>query len=399
MITKVLTLYKNSFTGLSKETWLLSFIMLVNRCGTMVLPFMTLHLTSKEMQRSISEAGFVMALYGAGSIVGAYFGGKFSDKIGFFKVQILALIFGGISFMILGQIHDYLIICIMTFILSLINESFRPANSSAIAFYSTPENRTRSYSLNRLAVNLGWAVGGMLGGIIASYSYEFLFWVDGFSNILAALIFLYFFKPQKVIVKSKKVEKISSITKSAYSDRTYIYFTIMVALFGFCFFQLFTNIPNFFRDSLALSVKYIGFLMAINGCIIVLFEMVMIYYLEQKNKNSLFIAIGCILCAFSFLSLLIPGPGKIIALVMILFITFGEMFAMPFMNNVWTQRSDKTNRGQYAALYTIAWGTAQTTGPFICSLIIDSHGFNVFFITMGTMLILTSIGAYRFSKV
>ena len=69
------------------------------------------------------------------------------------------------------------------------------------------------------------------------------------------------------------------------------------------------------------------------------------------------------------------------------------------MNNVWTQRSDKTNRGQYAALYTIAWGTAQTTGPFICSLIIDSHGFNVFFITMGTMLILTSIGAYRFSKV
>jgi predicted MFS family arabinose efflux permease len=398
MLKKTISLYKNSFSGLSKETWLLSFIMLVNRSGTMVLPFMTLHLTSKEMHRSISEAGFVMALYGAGSIVGAYFGGKFSDKIGFFKVQLLALLFGGISFIILGQLHDYLLICIMTFLLSMINESFRPANSSAIAFYSNPENRTRSYSLNRLAINLGWAVGGLLGGIIASYAYEFLFWVDGFSNILAALLFLYFFKQQKTEIKKTKEDKIVPASQSAYRDKKYIYFITMVVLFGFCFFQLFTNVPNFFRDSLSLSVKYIGFLMAVNGIIIVVLEMVMIFYLEKKSKNSLFIAIGCILCALSFLTLLIPGPAKLIAFIMIVFITFGEMFAMPFMNNVWTQRSNDSNRGQYAALYTMAWGAAQTTGPFICSLIIDAYGFNIFFVVMGILLFLTAFGSYRFSK-
>ena len=400
MLKKTFSLYKNSFSGLSKETWLLSFIMLVNRSGTMVLPFMTLHLTSKEMNRSISEAGFVMALYGAGSIVGAYFGGKFTDKIGFFKVQLLALLFGGIFFMVLGQMHNYLLICVVTFFLSLINESFRPANSSAIAFYSNVKNRTRSYSLNRLAINLGWAVGGLLGGIIASYAYEYLFWVDGFSNIIAAVLFLYFFKPQKV--KQKVEQKVEleepSNSQSAYRDKKYIWFVVMVALYGFCFFQLFTNVPNFFRDSLHLSVRYIGFLMAINGIIIVLLEMIMIFYLEKKNKNSLYIAIGCVLCALSFLSLLIPGPGKVIALIMIIFITFGEMFAMPFMNNVWTERSNASNRGQYAALYTMAWGVAQTTGPFICAIIIDRYGFDTFFITVGTILFFTALGSYHFSK-
>ncbi|MBS1566044.1 MAG: MFS transporter, partial [Bacteroidetes bacterium] len=83
------------------------------------------------------------------------------------------------------------LICTFTFLLSFINEAFRPANSTAIAFYSKEENRTRSYSLNRLAINLGWAVGSVIGGIIAKFSYEWLFWVDGFTNILAAGLMWY----------------------------------------------------------------------------------------------------------------------------------------------------------------------------------------------------------------
>jgi predicted MFS family arabinose efflux permease len=171
MVTRTLSLYKTSFTGLSKESWLLSFIMLVNRSGTMVLPFMTLYLTSKEMHRTLSEAGFVMALFGLGSIIGAYFGGKFSDKIGFYKVQLFTLIGGGMMFIVLGQVKSYPLICVVTFLLSMINEAFRPANSSSIAFFSNSENRTRSYSLNRLAINLGWAVGATIGGLVAAFNY------------------------------------------------------------------------------------------------------------------------------------------------------------------------------------------------------------------------------------
>src|SRR6478735_11054027 len=89
-------------------------------------------------------------------------------------------------FMVLGQMRSFPMICGCTFLLSLINEAFRPANSSAIAFYSTTENRTRSYSLNRLAINLGWAFGAGLGGVVASVNYSLLFWVDGITNLLAA---------------------------------------------------------------------------------------------------------------------------------------------------------------------------------------------------------------------
>ena len=395
MVTRIFTLYKTSFKGLSKETWLLSFIMLVNRSGTMVLPFMTLYLTSKEMQHSLSDAGKVMGLFGLGAILGAFFGGKFSDKIGFYKVQLITLFFGGILFITLGQIKSYPLICVFTFLLSFVNEGFRPANSSAVAFYSVPENRTRSYSLNRLSVNLGWAIGAALGGLIAAYNYELLFWIDGISNILAALLLFFLLKPTGVnLSETTKIPELV-IPKSAYKDKTYLWFIVLVMLFGFCFFQLFTTVPKYFRDNLLLSEKYIGFIMGLNGIIIVAIEMVLIYILEQKNKNMFYIRIGIILCACAFFSLLLPGNGKTITLIMILFITIGEIMTMPFMTSFWIKRTNENNRGQYAAIFTIAWGTGQTLGPYLCSKLVEQTNFQVLFIVLGSILLLT---AFCFSR-
>ena len=395
MVTRIFTLYKTSFKGLSKETWLLSFIMLVNRSGTMVLPFMTLYLTSKEMHRSLSDAGTVMGLFGLGAILGAFFGGKFSDKIGFYKVQLITLFFGGILFITLGQIKSFPLICVFTFLLSFVNEGFRPANSSAVAFYSVPENRTRSYSLNRLSVNLGWAIGAALGGLIAAYDYELLFWIDGISNILAALLLFFLLKPTGVnLSETTKIPEVV-IPKSAYKDKTYLWFIVLVTLFGFCFFQLFTTVPKYFRDNLLLSEKYIGFIMGLNGIIIVAIEMVLIYLLEQKNKNMFYIRIGSILCACAFFSLLLPGNGKTITLIMILFITIGEIMAMPFMTSFWIKRTNENNRGQYAALFTIAWGTGQTLGPYLCSKLVEQTNFQTLFIVLGGILLLTAFGFSR----
>ena len=403
MVTRTLSLYKTSFTGLSKEAWLLSFIMLVNRSGTMVLPFMTLYLTGKEMHRTLSEAGFVMALFGLGSIIGAYFGGKFSDKIGFYKVQLFTLIGGGMMFIVLGQMKSYPLICVVTFFLSMINEAFRPANSSSIAFYSNSENRTRSYSLNRLAINLGWAVGATIGGLVAAFNYELLFWIDGLTNILAAGLLFYFLKPQ---IQLKK-EADQDITKtevvpemmSAYKDKIYLWFLVLMTLFSCCFVQLFTTIPKYFRDDMHLNERYIGFIMAVNGIIIVAIEMVLVYTLEKKNKNTQWIIIGLVMCAFSYLSLLIPGNAKYISLVMILFITVGEIMAFPFMNVFWIQRANDKNRGQYAALYTMSWGIGNTVGPFLCSALVEATNFKLMFIVLGGTLLITAVGFYRLSKV
>ena len=62
----------------------------------MVVPFMTLYLTEKEY--TIGEAGIVFGLFGFGAFSGAWLGGRLTDKIGFYPVQIITLFGGGILF-------------------------------------------------------------------------------------------------------------------------------------------------------------------------------------------------------------------------------------------------------------------------------------------------------------
>ncbi len=392
MIKKAAELYRQSFTGLSTETWILSIIMLVNRSGTMVLPFMTLYLTGKDMNRTLSEAGTVVGLWGLGAMIGAYFGGKLTDKIGYYKVQFMALAFGGISFILLGYMNSYPLICLFTFVLSMINESFRPANSTAVAAYSTVENRTRSYSLNRLAINLGWAVGVSIGGFVASYSYKALFWIDGCTNILAAFAMVVFLKPKFSASGNTPKENPDKATISVYKDRPFMAFVFLTMLFGLCFFQLFSTVPNYFRDQMHLSEKFIGSIMAVNGLLIVLIEMVLVNYLEGKKHILVYITFGTLLCAIAFLCLLLPCRLTLIASSMILLISFVEIAAMPFMNTYWSLRSTDSNRGQYAALITIAWSAGQTVGPYASSLIAEKMGFPVMFIGIALVLTITAAG-------
>jgi predicted MFS family arabinose efflux permease len=386
--------YQKAFSGLSKETWLLSVIMLVNRSGTMVVPFLTLYLTSDEMGYSISQAGIVFGLFGLGAFTGAYFGGKLTDKIGFYPVQLVTLLMGGLLFFVLGQMKTYPLICLFTYLLSFFNEAFRPANSTAIAFYSKEENRTRSYSLNRLAINIGWALGSSLGGVIAHINYELLFWVDGFTNIAAAIIMWLFLKPVNYKAAQHKKEQ-SHLSLDAYKDKTYLAFILLTVLFASCFFQLFTNLPVFFRKELHFSEPVIGFLNAINGIIIAIIEMALIYRLDGKRNNLFYITIGVFIVGASLAMLNIPGIGILLAFVVIILVTVGEMLAMPFMNSFWISRSQHSNRGQYAALYTMAWSAAQTLGPMGGARVADKMGFNILWWSMGGICFIASFFFYR----
>jgi len=244
MITKTISLYKNAYSGLSRDTWWLSLVMVINRCGTMVVPFMTVYMT-QHLGVSISRAGFVMSLFGLGAIAGALIGGRLTDKIGFYRIQIATLMGGGIMFMVLGQMRSYNSICIFTFILAFVNEAFRPANSVAIAHYSKEENRTRSYSLNRLAINLGWGIGGGIGGLLASYNYELLFWVDGITNIGAAILLIMVLSPSKITTSPTHSAKHEHPLKSAYTDYRYIAFIVLVFFFAMSFFSTLYNRPGF----------------------------------------------------------------------------------------------------------------------------------------------------------
>src|SRR4030095_2156085 len=122
---------------------------------------------------------------------------------------------------------------------------------------------------------------------------------------------------------------------SPYNDKIYLFFILLTMLFACCFFQIFTNLSPFFFSELHFSKPLIGYLLAVNGIIIAIVEMVLIYKLEGKRKSLDYIFIGILMVGIAFLMLNISGMGPLLAFCMITLMTFGEIFSMPFMNSFW----------------------------------------------------------------
>jgi predicted MFS family arabinose efflux permease len=371
MLQASLQLYRKAYHGLPRSIWWLSLVIFINRCGTMVIPFLTVYLTDKGY--TLEQAGYVMAAFGTGAILGSFLGGRLTDRFGFHQIQFFSLLLNGILFIVLGQMRTFWQIAICIFVLSSLGEAFRPANSAAVAAYSDDGNRTRSYSLNRLAINLGWAIGPAVGGILASINYTWLFWVDGLTCIFAAVLLHYVLAPGKAKL-APSTTLVDGKGSSAYKDKVFLQGMIGVLLVSICFFQLFTMIPVYYKDELHLNKAVIGSLMALNGVLIVMVEMILVYKLEIKGRMVRYIIWGTFLIGLSFVMLNI-APVFMVALGGVLTVTLGEMLLFPFLNNFWIRRSSEQNRGQYAAIYNVAFALGNVLAPTLASQIATRFGF------------------------
>lgn len=361
----------------------------------MVIPFLTVYLTSKGY--SIAQAGYVMACFGFGSILGGYIGGRLTDKFGHYYVQVFSLLLNGIMFIVLAQMQTLVQFMVCIFVLSTLGESFRPANSAAIAAYSNENNRTRCYSLNRLAINVGWAIGPAIGGLLASYNYQLLFWVDGLTCIIASLLLYFLFSGSKTNVSDKNILHEKSNTSSPYKDRIFLMGMFCVFLVGVCFFQMFNVLTVYYKQHLHMKENVIGAVLALNGLIIAFVEMVLVYKLENRRNAVIYMTLGSFFIGLSFLVLDISPAFSFVLLQMII-VTLGEMLLFPFMNNFWVSRSNEQNRGQYAAVYTMSFSAAIVLAPTFASQVATWLGFSVLWIINFILCSFAALGYFLLKK-
>lgn len=397
-MNRLLSLYLGSFANIQRNIWILSLAMFVNRSGSMVLLFTSLYLT-KDLHFTISEAGIALSFYGIGSVLGSYAGGWLTDRKNFFDIMFFSLIISGLILLLLLVATTPLAISAIIFCYAFAADIFRPANSKAIAAYSTPENRTRSVSLVRLAINLGFSIGPAAGGFVALYlGYKWLFVIDACSGFLAAAM-LWIYLP-RVTDESKKIEStvLDDRSTSAYRDWQYLIFIVLVAFFGICFFQLFASMPQYFAEVCKYNEDTIGLLMALNGFLVVVIEMPLVAALE-KNKNIFAFIIAGVLCLPVSFAILHFGNGILIwAVIYTLFITMSEILAMPFMMNYSLSRPAKERQGQYSALYSISYGLANIFAPLLGLGIADKFGFDKMFYFFIGLSLLTAIGFWLLKR-
>jgi predicted MFS family arabinose efflux permease len=394
MIARTVQLYRKSFSGLSREVWLLSLVMLINRSGTMVLPFLSIYLT-RELGFTFGQAGYIMSMFGAGSVIGSFLGGRLTDRIGYYPVQFWSLLLGGGMFFVLMFMQSFWTIGLTIFVASIILDAFRPASMTAVGAYSKPKNLTRSISLIRLAINLGFSVGPLVGGILAiSLGYQWLFILDGLTCIGAAFMFRAMLNERKVRKpQGEETEEPSPKTvpvRSPYRDRLYWGFMVVVLLTATTFMQLFNTLPVYLKDIVLLNEDQIGLLMGLNGLLIAITEMPLIYALENRVARLRLIRWGALLIGAAFVVFNVLGSWLVVAIISILFITIGEMINFPFANSFAVDRSTPRNRGQYMGMFTMTFSVAHVLAPTLGMQTAQVFGFDVLWYLVGGFTVLAA---------
>ena len=377
--------YIDNFRGFKREVWILAIVTFINRAGVMVVPFLSKYL-KEDLHFTYSEVGWIMVAFGVGSLAGSWLGGKLSDKIGFYKIMLFSLFFSGIILILLQYITSFWGLCFGFFLLMIVADMFRPAMFVAIGAYAKPANRTRALTLVRLAINLGFAAGPALGGlVIMGIGYSGLFWIDGLTCILSIVIFGILVKEKKKFVDPNIETVTIAEVNSVFKDKPFWIFLIACLISGVLFFQLFTTIPLYHNERFNLTEFQTGLLITLNGLMVFFMEMPIVSYIERKKINKLMIFnYGMIAMSISILLLLINFWAGIL-IIMMVFMTFGEMFAFPFSNSFAISRAPKGHEGRYMAIFTMSFSLAHIISAKLGLEIISHFGYQTNWLIMGIL--------------
>ncbi len=367
MIGKVLALYRRAYAGLPIEIWMLSLALFVNRCGTMVLPFLTIYLTNHLGFTKLS-ATLILSVYGVGSLAGAYVAGRLISSVGAVRLQFILLLLSVPAFLLVPFFSSWWGIAIAVFVLSFFSEGVRPANSTAIAQFSPEPVQTRAFGLQRMALNLGISFGPAIGGFLTMISFVWLFVADAATTLVCAILLISFFgihgtKQQERNGNSPppKTETSPGQNVSPLTDPMFVCFLLLTLLTAVVFFQFHATYPLYLNEHYNMSEWMIGLIYSVNTIVIVVFEMVLLEYIRKLSMMKV-IAWGALLSCIGFG--ILPLSASIwFCVLSMLILTIGEMLQMPVSSGWIAQRSKRGNQGMYMSYYTMTWSLAAIIAP------------------------------------
>ena len=371
---------------LPAEAWIIFATTLVNRAGTMVLPFLVLYLT-QDLGHPADQAGFALTAYGFGGLISAPLAGRLSDRVGALRIMQLSLLVSGALLVVLPLARSRTAVFSLIFLWALISEAVRPASLAALAGATPPAQRKAAMALNRLAINLGMSVGPAVGGFLATASFFWLFAIDGATSMAAAALLtgLLWRKTTAAAADAGRGTGSSpsptdrstgrgtaGISTRALRDRRMLAFMAAWFIVGVIFFQLDGPFPLYVVRDLGLSQVFFGLLFTLNTVLIICLE-VPINLSTTHWPHRLTLPLGTLLLAAAFAALAFAESRGTIALAVVV-LTFGEMIVFPVAATYVSELAPAERQGEYMGAYYIALSLAMIVGPWTGTLIMDRFG-------------------------
>lgn len=357
------SLFQN-LRALPRPVWILFGGTFINRFGTFVMPFLAIYMTRQGY--TPVQAGLAVSTYGAGHIAAAYIGGHLADRIGRRNTIALSMFLSAGAMVALSQVHTLPSILSVAFVVGLVGEMYRPAASALIGDLVPPEQLVAAFGMYRFAINLGFAAGPAVAGFLADRSFLYIFIGDAVTSFVYGIVAL--LALPHGLRSNARDEKPAEGLRVAVKDRAFMLFLAATLCLTWVEFQLHSTYPVHIAR-LGYSPATYGWLISLNGIMIVLFELAITAW-SQRFRPQPLIALGYGLSGLGFaLTGVVAGLPALAGTVVIW--TIGEMIYAPVTATYVTNLAPERFRGRYMGMWHSTWSAGMLMGPLLGSMLYE----------------------------
>ena len=339
---------------------------------SMVMPFLALYLHG-QLGVSMSLVGLVYLCGAVMAALGSLIGGELADRLGRRRVMLFSVGTRAIAFTLVAisvaMGHGFLVISALVVMSWFLGSLFEPAANAMIADIVPSGKRLEAYGLIRVGANIGWALGPMIGGFLAAYSYASLFGLTAICGSISFFLILLFISES---FSGREASSGFSIKDIAYvrKDRTFLYFCITSLILFILVSQMSSTYSVYAQGTVGMTETQIGYLYSINGAMVALLQIPMARFLSTR-KLFLALTMGSLVYMVGYMTAGFAGGFILLGVCMVL-ITLGELIVSPTLTNLVAILSPEKERGRYMGVFSLFTATGWSLGPAIGGVLLDN---------------------------
>lgn len=383
------------YRNLPKTVWVLFFSRLINNLGNFIAPFMTLLLTTRY-DFSIQSAGWVIMVVSAVGLMGAVTGGKIADQFGRRRAFLLFSFLTAVSMFLAGIASQAGWVAFFLILRSFFGGIAGPFINTIVTDVTREEERTEAFSLMYIAMNIGYAVGPLLAGLLFASHTQLLFFGDGLTTLVSVLLVA------KYVPETKPKESNRDEEEQGIDEKTplwellmkqpkFLWFCFWIMGLFFVFSQFNFGLPLEVNRQFGIGgAKFYGALMTINALLCSVFTVVITSLLSQFSPASnIAIAAMFYMVGFGMLGFVTTMAGFILSTILW---TIGEIIIATNTNVYIANHAPLTHRGRFNAIFPVIRRVGFILGPPFAGWVSKGKGLEMVWSINGVFALLIAMG-------
>jgi MFS family permease len=352
---------RRKLLALPSTFWVLWGGTLINRIGMLVLPFLTIYLTTAR-HLTADRVGLIAALPGLGAVLASILMSMLADRFERKHLLALTLLASAVLLLFVPLVTPLVWLAVIVFAWSVASEMQRPLSNTLVTDVVPVDQRKQAISLLRVAINTGTALGAALGGLIAAIAFLPLFLADAATTVIFAVLTLAQLPVSKRPSTEDRPHAPVAQVLMPFRNGSFRRLWSVGLLGAVVYSQMTTTFPIYLLERGGSPPLY-GGLMALNGILIILLEFPLVTRLAHLPAARL-MAVGCLAYAGAAgLCALLSVPGWLI--LPVLAFTAGEILFSPAFGAVGADLAPLAQRGSYMGWLWAASSLGYVVGPLV----------------------------------